>query len=289
MSFSLSKTIENLDTFVIRDLPLNRVSSIKRKTLITHYIEPLFRDWRDTLVNYYIYLPFADTVELEAYKIVDKTIQIDCLLDIRTGNMKYYILTGASASGGTIIKTVGGSCRVDFPVSATNPIQKAQEIRQGASAIFNWKANSVSNVTNTAINGSMGVLSAKNKKQVLSNTVNTARQLGNDIYGSIIDGINTLPQAVSDIHRPPSTSFGGSYSGGTNIDDPLDIYLYRVVPNIVYDEGLISNYGRPCNTWATIGSQRGYVKADDIRITGDIPQAHKVSLINDLSKGIYRI
>ena len=269
MSFSLTKTIENLDNFIIRDLPLDRVTSIKRKTLVSHYVEPLFRDWRDTLVRYYLYLPFADTVELDTYKILDKNIQVDCMLDIRTGNMKYYVLTGASASGGTLIKTVGGSCRVDFPVSATNPIAKAQQIRQGTQGVINTVGDTAVSIGRT--------IADPNPSNVVG------------AVGSTLNSLVTIPQAVTDIHKPPTTSFNGSYSGGTNIDDPLDIYLYRVVPNIVYDEGLVSNYGRPCNTWATIGSQRGYVKADDIRITGDIPQAHKVSLINDLSKGMYRI
>lgn len=281
------KEVQKLDNFVIRDINLDRVTSVNRVTMLGGYkVAPIYDDWRDTLTRYYLYLPFCGTVELENYKVLNKTLSIDCLFDVRTGNMKFYVLADEC-----LINTATGSCRVDFPVSATNPVSKAQEIRQGANNIVSWGYDSIKSIGGSIKQGQKNTLGsmlnggADLPQQTLANGGSVLGAVG----GSLVSGIQTVPQALYDIHKPSPTSFSGSYSGGTSIDDPLDFYLYMVVPSIEYDEGILSNYGRPCNTWATIGSQSGYIKCDDVKLTGDIPQEHKAQLINDLTRGIYHV
>lgn len=287
MAFNIMKEVQKLDNFRVRDINLDRVTRVTRVTMLGGYkIAPIYDDWRDTLTRYYLYLPFCGTVELENYKVLNKTLSIDCLFDVRTGNMKFYVLADEC-----LINTATGSCRVDFPVSATNPVSKAQEIRQGANNIVSWGYDSIKSIGGSIKQGQKNTLGsmlnggADLPQQTLANGGSVLGAVG----GSLVSGIQTVPQALYDIHKPSPTSFSGSYSGSTSIDDPLDFYLYMVVPNIEYDEGILSNYGRPCNTWATIGSQSGYIKCDDVKLTGDIPQEHKAILINELTRGIYHV
>lgn len=306
MGFNFSSIIEQYDGFEIPDLTLQRVTSIKRKTMVEGYhVAPMYHDFRDTMVRYYLYLPFADTIELDNYKVIDKTLKIDCLVDVRTGNLKYYIFASDHDGGGTIIATAGGSCRVDFPVTATNPVAKAQQIRENSGAIgktlLGMAKNSVSTLGGIFKSASEGMAqqggSMYNGQWVDSGTIQNSfgRMIGaqNDINNMHINNavsfIKTIPMAQFNLRAPSPTTFNGSYSSGTSVDDPLDFYLYRISPNIQYDEGILANYGRPCNTWATIGSQSGYIKCDDVKLTGDIPQEHKAQLINDLTRGIYHV
>lgn len=281
------KEVQKLDNFRVRDINLDRVTSVTRVTMLGGYkIAPIYDDWRDTLTRYYLYLPFSDTIELENYKVLNKSLSIDCLFDVRTGNMKYYIL-----ADGCLINTAVGSCRVDFPVSATNPVNKSAEIRQGASNIVSWGADSIKNISSAVSQGQKNTFGSimNGGSDLPQQTLSNGGSVLGAVGGSLVSGIQTVPQALYDIHKPSPTSFSGAYSGGTSIDDPLDFYLYMVVPNIEYDEGILSNYGRPCNTWKTIGSQSGYVKCDDVKLTGDIPQEHKAILINELTRGIYHV
>lgn len=281
------KEVQKLDNFVIRDINLDRVTSIKRVTMLGGYkVAPLYDDWRDTMTRYYLYLPFCGTVELENYKVLNKTLSIECLFDVRTGNMKFFVLADEC-----LINTATGSCRVDFPVSATNPVSKAQEIRQGANNITSWGYDSIKSIGGSIKQGQKNTLGSmlNGGADLPQQTIANGGSFLGAVGGSLVSGIQTVPQALYNIHKPSPTSFSGSYSGGTSIDDPLDFYLYMVAPSIVYDEGILSNYGRPCNTWATIGSHSGYIKCDDVKLTGDIPQEHKAHLINDLTRGIYHV
>jgi len=287
MSFNIMKEVQKLDNFVIRDINLDRVTSVKRVTMLGGYkVAPIYDDWRDTLTRYYLYLPFCGTVELENYKVLNKTLSIDCLFDVRTGNIKFYCLADEC-----LITTATGSCRVDFPVSATNPVSKAQEIRQGANNIVSWGYDSIKSIGGSIKQGQKNTLGSmlNGGADLPQQTIANGGSFLGAVGGSLVSGIQTVPQALYNIHKPSPTTFSGSYSGGTSIDDPLDFYLYMVVPSIEYDDGILANYGRPCNTWATIGSQSGYIKCDDVKITGDIPQEHKAQLINDLTRGIYHV
>lgn len=281
MSF-ITKAIESLDTFVIRDINLDRVTSIKRKTMLSNYhIAPLFDDWRDTLTRYYLYLPFCGVVELDNVKVRDRDLSIECLVDVHTGNIKYFVM-----ADGVIIRTDSCSCRVDFPVTSTNPLGRSAQIREGAQGVLGV-ANSMTSGMKGLTQGLVTTVGG-----AYTGNVNMAISGANNMSQSstaMMSSINTLPQAITDIKRPDPTTWGGSYSGGVNIDDPLDFYLYTIVPNIEYDDGILANYGRPCNTWATLGSQNGYVKCDDIKLHGDIPTKYKTSLINDICNGFYKV
>ena len=242
-----------------------RVDGMKMKTLCTFNVVGKYKDFRDTMTRYYLYLPFSNTIELENAKILDKAVTVKCYIDVRTGALKYYI-----ESNGTLIATSSGQVRLDMPCTSTNPMQRYQEIREQSRSEVESRQNFVSSSIQSLLN--------KNPMGIVSNAFNGELGLSNQ-------AIHRANREA--LKRPLSTQFNGQYSPSTCIDDPLDIYLYTIEPNIEYDEGIKNNYGLPSNKWGVLGANSGYVEIDDIRLTGAIPQDDKAEIIATLQSGVY--
>lgn len=271
MSFSLSQSILNLTDTTTRVIDnCKRVDGVKRKHICSYGIAHKYNDFRDTMVRYYVYLPYADTIELENAKILGKILSIDCYFDVRTGNIKYYLM-----ADGTLINTCCGCVRLDLPVSATMPVNKYNEIRQNSSNMYGSAVNMGRGIVGGAIGGGMkgGATGA-----VVGGTV------------GVVDAIINAPKMAmeyAELKTPMSTTFNGNFNASTCIDDPLDIYLYTIEPNIEYDTGIRNNYGLPCNTYDTISNHHGFMEIDDIKLTGEIPVDDKLEIISILQKGFY--
>lgn len=281
MAFQLSQIVDNLSA--IPPLPTfrcERVKNIARKVVVANFgIERTYQDFRDTMARYYLYLPYADTIELENYKILGKTLSIEVLVDVRTGNLKWFVL-----ADGCIVATVGGCARIDFPISATNPMGQSAQIRSSASSLVNGLIDSA--VT--------GARSMKNIGSSISNngmnasTVGTiASGIADSVQGLTTLAFNTIPQGITGLRKPSPTTFSSNYTSGTCCDDPRIIYLYKVMPNIEIDDGIRNNYGLPANRYDTIANHKGYVQIDDVKLKGNIPVDDKAEIIATLKNGIY--
>ena len=267
MGFSIFNAIETLTDTTVRYIRnCQRVDSIKRKHICTFGIEQKYFDWRDTLTKYFLYLPFADSVELPNNKVLGKTLDIECYLDVRTGEIKYYILANSC-----LIATSGGNVKITLPVSSTNPMAKYSQIRNYNSGLYNGMVESGRNIVGGLIEGG---------------AVGGALAVGNEIVDATVNLPNAL-QKYAEIHAPMSTNFNGNYSPSTAVDDPLDVYLYTIESNIVYDSGIRNNYGLPDNTFATINNYRGFIQVDDVKLTGEIPVDDKIEILNALKNGVY--
>lgn len=265
MSFNLTQAIENVDAEVVRIIPnVEKVTNVKRKHLFDYGIAHKYKDWRDTLIRYYLYLPYADTIEIDNCKILGKVLSADCYFDIRTGNIKYYIF-----ADDTLVDTVGGSVKIQLPVSSTDPMAKLDKIRDIT------RQNVSRNIVpvGLAIGGAM-----------TGNPVALAGALGSSLVNT---GLSYMSQPEK--QQPISTHFNYNFSASTCVDDPLDIYLYTVEPNIDYDNGIRQNYGLPCNTYGTINGHTGYIQIEDLKLKGDIPEDDKAEILTELSKGFYLV
>lgn len=271
MGFSLSKQIDLFSDVAIRSIPnCKRIDKIVRKNICSFGIAKKYFDFRDTLTRYYVYLPFAETTELENAKVLGRTLNIQCYFDVRTGSIKYYIFADSC-----LIKTVGGQVRLDMPVSATNPMAKYSQIRSGSASLLSQGVNAGRKIVGGAIGGA-------------SQGGGTGALLGLD--AGVLDTILSIPKALqtqAEIQSPMGYEFNGQYSPSTCVDDPLDVYLYTVEPNIIYDSGIRNNYGLPSNVFDAINSHRGFIECDDVRLTGEIPQDDKLEIMQALKNGVY--
>lgn len=221
------------------------------KTVVSRYINPIYDDWRQYYTNYYLYLPFVGIVALDSEKYVGHTLTVRLFVDVRTANVKYYIL-----SDDVLMEQYESSCRVSLPCSSASPYSATRS--KVASA-----------------------------EQLLKDTVTTATGIGTGNAGAVAGSLrNGISSAYGIIQSIPKKSVG-SFSPSTSIYDSLHVYLMTETPEIIVDEGLKSNYGMPCNIWSSIGSHSGYLEVDDIRLKGAIPPDDKAEILNALKSGIY--
>lgn len=266
MSFSIFHNAdEALDETQRRVVGVHRLTDIKMKTICNFTFSKKYFDFRDTLTRYYLYLPYAEVIELENYKVLGRTMTLKCFFDVRTGSLKYYI-----EADGCLIRTVGGQVRIDLPVSSTMPMQKYQQMREGSRAQWTQRNDVLLGAVGGLANGQLG------------SALNSVLGGGGGVL-NIPANIST----INEIKAPMGTQWSGNYSPTSSIEDPLNVYLFTVEPNIEYDEGIKNNYGLPSNKWSTIGARNGFVQCDDVRLTGVIPQDDKIEIINALKNGVY--
>lgn len=190
-------------------------------------------------------------VALDSEKYVGHTLTVRLFVDVRTANVKYYIL-----SDDVLMEQYESSCRVSLPCSSASPYSATRS--KVASA-----------------------------EQLLKDTVTTATGIGTGNAGAVAGSLrNGISSAYGIIQSIPKKSVG-SFSPSTSIYDSLHVYLMTETPEIIVDEGLKSNYGMPCNIWSSIGSHSGYLEVDDIRLKGAIPPDDKAEILNALKSGIY--
>lgn len=274
----------------------DRVTSIKRKTILSGYgIAPKFHDFRDYYIQYILYLPFCSSIVLETPKILGRVLSIDCYLDIRTAQGKYYIM-----SDNCLIATASFECRVNMPITSTNPVQQALDKTQG---IIDT-AQGVGGVLKGAFNSSLlgkalggggnigdnvsGALSSSSStgslmEYAFSKSLTDNARNKNDIIG----GVGKTALGLFEMFKPSPISVNGGASGSTCVEDPLNIYLYTLIPDIHYNEPLKQNYGLPNNIYDKLGNHKGYVEINDIKLTGTIPSGYKADIMQMLQNGIY--
>lgn len=222
------------------------------KTVVSRYIAPIYDDWRQYYTNYYLYLPFVGIVSLDAERYVGHTLTVRLFVDVRTANIKFYIL-----SDDVLMEQYESSCRVSLPCSSASP--------------YSATRSKVASAEQLLVGDTVGLVGS-----IASGSVGGG-------YGSVKQGVKDAYNIISPI---PKKSVG-SFSPSTSIYDSLHVYLMTETPEIIVDEALKSNYGMPCNIWSSIGSHSGYLEVDDIRLKGAIPPDDKAEIMSALQNGIY--
>lgn len=314
MGLNFNKDIQEIigvarDRRHIREVHGDRVTHIKRKTILEGYgVAHKFNDFRDYYVQYILYLPFCNSIVLETPKILGKVLSIECYLDIRTAQGKYYIMADK-----TLISTASFECRINMPITSTNPVQQAIDKAQGiydtvqgvGGLMKGFQAASplgklqdvkgkIDKSNLDALGSVAGVVSGSPEVGALGSMF--ANQIGDVIptnNGSpkeqIMTGLGKTALGLFEMFKPSPISVNGSASGSTCVDDPLSIYLYTLIPDIHYNEPLKNNYGIPNNVYDKIGNHKGYVEINDLKLHGNIAERYKSDIISMLKTGIYII
>lgn len=81
-----------------------------------------FEDWRDYESNYYLYLPYVGITNIDINKYIYKTMSCKVAVDVRTGQIKYYLL-----ANNKLIDTFETVCRVSLPMTTTNMYSNTRE------------------------------------------------------------------------------------------------------------------------------------------------------------------
>lgn len=105
-------------------------NTIKKYTIGSQQIKPIYNDYRDYMVEYSIYLPFSGIHKLDADIIVGTTLIVKCDIDFLTGGIMYHIIIDDNTTSRDIY-TFTGDCAIELPITGVDYSEKYQSIMNG--------------------------------------------------------------------------------------------------------------------------------------------------------------
>lgn len=233
------------------NIPGTKVDSIKPpKRIINVYMYPPYNDFRQYMSNYYLFLPFVGIVSIDAERYINHTMSIDLMFDLKTGNLKYNIL-----SDGVLMQSHEGSVRVNCPVTAASPMAAARSKIAG---------------TEEAIGGIASVA--------------LGAYSGN--AGAVAGGLQNVGSGLMEILKPVPKKSTGGFTSSTSVYDSLHVYLMIETPEIYFGDGITERYGRPDNRYTKIGNLSGYVELSDIDLHVTATESELEEIKSLLSGGV---
>lgn len=225
------------------------IASDKILTMFSVPITGNFKDWRDYMQNYYLYLPYVGITALDIDKYMYKKMTCKVQCDVRTGSIKYYLF-----ANNVMVDTFEGSVRVSMPIIGTNNFASTMS-----------KIGAVSNVVESFANvGSVAPGKAE---------INT---------GAIASGITNI--ATLTAASPKHCS--GNFSSQTAIMDELSAYLIIDAQEIIYSNDIVTAYNIPDNRYGKIGSCRGYMQAENIKLVTSATDSEHDEIMSLIRSGI---
>lgn len=189
-----------------------------------------YGDFRDYQINYSVYLPYCGVCPLDTRLLMGRRTFIRCVMDIRSGNIKYYLFNGT-----TVYQMFEGDLHVAQPLSGTN-----------VSALRQQTVSGIASITAGAGQIAGGIMT------------------GNPI--SAVSGGLTALQGFMNMTQIPAMQRSGNCSSATGAYDPLQPLLIVQKPDIVIPSGLYTKYNYPDDSVGTIGSYSGFLQCDHVRI-----------------------
>lgn len=217
-----------------------------------------FNNFLDYQVKYSLYLPFVNTIDLEASAIIGKKIEIQCSVDLDTGGITYYInvyKTQSLSSEKYQYMVCKGRCGVEMPLGNTNARENSRNLLMSSISMLGGMA------LTSATGNPAGVLTAAlgGFKQALGTTERLSK-------GSTQGGIDSLYSAFSILLIVDKPKINSSATR--------------------YDYAPIK--GRPLQKYGTIGDYSGFTKLSDVHVENipDATESEKREIESLLLQGI---
>ena len=245
----------------------------------TYEIHPKWNNsWIDRETQITLYLPFCGTINLEPDVYMGRTIRVEYLIDLTTGNCSAVVSYKPDGTGTgerkVITDIANGNCGIDLPITGL----QQQTLN---SQLFNAAETNKQLKTNNAFKGFKSIM----------NGVSSATN-GNapGVLGTIQDFLNIFSsEKISDYNLEhtmmPMKMIGtnGSMTGAMCELKPTIIFS-RPVP--AYNDAFIANNGYACCEAGVLGSfGPGYVEVSNIDLSGFSATATEKSMIQSLLAG----
>ena len=245
----------------------------------TYEIHPKWNNsWIDRETQITLYLPFCGTVNLEPDVYMGRTIRVEYVIDLTTGNCSAVVSYKPDGTGTSERKVItdiaNGNCGIDLPITG---IQQ-QTLN---SQLFNAAETNKQLKTNNAFKGF---------KSIMSGVSSATNGNAPGVLGTIQDFLNIFSsEKISDYNLQhtmmPMKMIGtnGSMTGAMCELRPTIIFS-RPIP--AYNDAFIANNGYACCEAGVLGSYGpGYVEVSNIDLSGFSATATEKSMIQSLLAG----
>lgn len=202
----------------------------------------LYGNYLDYMAKISIYLPFCNTIELDAKEVMHKKIKIYFALDLDNGGCTYYISLFDSmallSNPSYLYMTCKGKCGVEFPLGSTNMRELAK----------NTLVTSLSTLGGMALNAASG------------NAGGVAK--------SAMGGLSSIAGQSVSVQK------GSTQGGVESFNSPLSIMIYidYPTPSGATQDAIKHYKGLPLMKPRRLDEMHGFTKVDSVHIES-IPRA----------------
>lgn len=243
----------------------------------------LFKDWRDYICDYFLYLPFCGTLKLDAETVVGRNLYVYYAIDYTTGTCTAYVTTRDDDGAEFYLDSASGNCAIDIPLSGVETATLTGEIYN---ANENLKALKFNGIVGAA-QGVLNIASAAGSGSKLA-----AAGAGLQAGAGIVNAIHDVATADWNIqHTQIPLKMVGASSGCNSLQGeltPCIIRYYPITDTAYNEENYLHTVGAACCESATIGDYSGYAEIVNADLSGIAATADEINMIkNLLAKGVY--
>ena len=182
-------------------------NTIKKYQIGSMRVHPIYKDYRDFMCDYSVYLPFSGIHKLDADIIVGNILNIYADVDFLTGSVLYHLIVN---DGNTTrdIYTFTGQCSVELPITGADYSAKYQTIMNGVFSGIGMIAGAAAGGPIGAAAGAMltstGLKTIGNAASVKGQYLQSGKLIPNSSVLSVLYPylIITKPQDVSPNYKP---------------------------------------------------------------------------------------
>lgn len=196
----------------------------------------LYGNYLDYLAKISIYLPFCNTIELDAKEVMHKKIKIYFALDLDNGGCTYYISLfdnmGIISNPSYLYMTCKGKCGVEFPLGSTNMRELAK----------NTLVSSLSTMGGMVLGAATGNAGG--------------------VIKSAISGVTSIAGQSVSVQK------GSTQGGVESFNAPLSIMIYidYPIPCGAGQDGIKHYKGAPLMKVRTLSEMHGFTLVDSVHI-----------------------
>ena len=237
-------------------------------------------NWLDGLTTITLYLPFCGTVELNAAEYMDRTVNVEYLIDLNTGNCSAVVCFTADNGKRVITDIANGVCCIDLPVTGIQHMTLDSQLYNATEQLKSMRINNAV----TGLNAILGLTSAPDKGLTggISQLASTGAALYNAIHSENVAEYNLQ-------HTQLPVKMIGTTGACTGAMAELYPTLIISRPDIsgINNDAYAHVNGYACCKSGTIGSFKGYTQFSNADLSGFTATAtEKDMILTALKSGV---
>ena len=229
-------------------------------------------NWLDALTTIILYLPFCGTVELNAAEYMDRTINVEYLIDLSTGNCSAVVSYIADNGKKVISDIASGVCSIDLPVTGIQHMTLDSQLYNATEQLKSMRINNAVK----GLNSILGLTSAPDKG--LTGGIAQLTASGASIYNALHS--ETVAEYNLQHTQLPIKMIGttGACTGAM-----CELYPTLIIarPDIsgINNSAYAHVNGYACCRSSTIGSFTGYTQFANADLSGFAATASEKDMI----------
>lgn len=242
-----------------------------------------FKDWRDYLCEYFLYLPFCGTLQLDPETVIGRDLKVYYAIDYTTGTCTAFITTFDDDGAECYLDSASGNLAIDVALTGVETATLTGQIYNANENLkltkFNQNIGYAKSMVNIGINAA-----AKNPIGVFSETLDLGSNYVSDYFSNQNKEWN-IKNTQLPLKMIGASSGCNAFQGELR---PCLIIHYPITINGFNKDAYLHTVGAACCESGLIGSYSGYIEVSNVDLSGFRATAtEKNMILSALSAGVY--